>query len=233
MNTIVYGPDGVDTFPAALTLCGNDTDYHQKIIINVNESSFSFKITNVHIELDFELLGTNEYNIWIAFYNTVKNIAHSKKYFIICKNFNVIKNELLEIFHVFLRHTNMTFILCTKAISCLTAEIKQKCDIKVIKNKSSNHDINYDHLLEPIIQIIIRHEVDYLNIRDKLYAVLIYNMDIHLFFNEILMRLYELNYITQIDDSVLEIIRKYNNNYRAIYHLESFVYYLIQLKTIT
>ena len=233
MNIIVYGPDGVDTFPTALALCGNDQEYHQKIIINVNESCYYFKITNVHIELDFELLGTNEYNIWNVFYNTVKNISHSKKYFIICKNFDVIKNELLDIFHVFLRNPNITFILCTKVISCLTTEIKQKCDIKVIKNKSSEHNIKYNHLLEPIIQIIITHDVDYLKIRDKLYAVLIYNMDIHLFFNEILMRLYELKYITQIDDAVLEIIRKYNNNYRAIYHLESFVYYFIQLKTTT
>jgi hypothetical protein len=231
MNTIIYGTEVADMYTTALSLCGNDQDYLQKIIINVNDINYSFKITKRHIEIDFELLGTNEYNIWSAFYTTVKNITHSKKYYIICKNFDVIKNELLEVFHVFLRNPNMIYMLCTKAISCLTPEIKQKCEIKVVKNKSSELNINYDYLIDPIVQIIMTREVDYLKIRDKLYAVLIYNMDIHLFFREILMRLYELNYITQIDDNVLEIIRKYNNNYRTIYHLESFVYYFIQLKT--
>jgi hypothetical protein len=231
MNTIIYGSESVDIFPTALSLCGNDKDYLQKIIINVNDINYSFKITKTHIEIDFELLGTNEYNIWCSFYNTVNNITHSKKYYIICKHFEVIKNELLEVFNVFLRNPNMIFIICTNAISYLTPEIKQKCNIKVVKNKSKELNVNYEHLIEPIIKIITTQEVDYLKIRDKLYAILIYNMDIHLFFREIIIRLYEVNYITQIDDDILAIIRKYNNNYRSIYHLESFVYYFIQLKT--
>tara|TARA_A100001015_G_scaffold312190_1_gene416867 strand:+ start:190 stop:891 length:702 start_codon:yes stop_codon:yes gene_type:complete len=231
MDTIVYGPDTVDTFEAALSICGNNKDYLQKIIINVNDINYYFKITDVHIEIDFELLGTNEYNVWSAFYNTILTITNTKKYFIVCKNFEQIKNELLEVFHIYMRNPNMIFILCTKVVSCLTDDIKNKCEIKVIKNKSQQPLINYEHLIQPVVDIIVEHDIDYLKIRDKLYAVLIYNMDIHLFFREVIIRLYELQYITQIDDSLLEIIRKYNNNYRSIYHLESFVYYFMQLKT--
>ena len=71
--------------------------------------------------------------------------------------------------------------------------------------------------------------------REKLYELLIFNDNIHKSFSYIIQKLIEEDYIQEDKlDIVLEkyneMIHKFNNNYRTIYHLEYFIVYLRNLK---
>lgn len=240
MNYIIYGPCGSSKYKTALTICKKisqtNLKYNRKIELSLGDNVYYFKISDVHFEIDFELLGTNEYNIWIAFYNMVKEICISKQYYIICKNFHYIKEELMDIFHVFLRNHNIKYIICTQNINYLPKILKNKCVLIVNKLNKNNNLKNIEHSkrIEPIIQLIYNQNIDYTLIREYLYELLTYNVNIHNVFSTIILELYKLNYFSNVLQAIEKlsiIIKKYNNNYRSIYHLECFVIFLIQLKT--
>ena len=70
------------------------------------------------------------------------------------------------------------------------------------------------------------------NFRDYLYDILVYNLDIYDVFWYTITHFIDEGKLT--DKSVADILTKshqqlqqYNNNYRPIYHLESFLLYLI------
>jgi len=90
-------------------------------------------------------------------------------------------------------------------------------------------------LCEPIIEMIVSKNIDYFLLRELLYNLLTYNINIHESFYFILNRLLNMNYMSTYDiekvmPNLFDIIKKYNNNYRSIYHLERFVIFLIILK---
>ena len=244
MNYIIYGPPGSSKYKTAINICKKmsptELKYNRKIELTLGENNYYFKITDVNLEIDFELLGTNEYNIWIAFYNMVKEICTIKTYYIICKNFHFIKDELIDIFHIFLRNENIKYIICTQYISCLPKILKEKCYIinnKIDKNNTIKN-IDPRKRIEPIINLIYNQNTDFSLIREYLYEILTYNLNIHNVFTDILLELYILKYfdknnICSVMDELSIIIKKYNNNYRSIFHLECFVIYLIKLKTST
>jgi len=68
--------------------------------------------------------------------------------------------------------------------------------------------------------------------RDKIYDIFIYNLDVTECIWHILKYLIENNNIEHADvnDVMMEcfsFFQYYNNNYRPIYHLEKFIFYLI------
>ena len=72
------------------------------------------------------------------------------------------------------------------------------------------------------------------NIRTLLYDILIYNLNIQECFfyiiqNLILRKLINVNAINDLIIQSLIFFKNYNNNYRPIFHLESFTLYLIEL----
>ena len=111
MNYLIYGPSNTSKYETAKKICmeisPSKLNYSRKVELDINDNLYYFTITDVHIEIDFEILGKNSYNIWISFYNYMCEICINKKYYIICKNFHYIKCELLEIFHIFLRNKNI------------------------------------------------------------------------------------------------------------------------------
>ncbi len=68
--------------------------------------------------------------------------------------------------------------------------------------------------------------------RDKIYDIFIYNLDVTECIWHILKHLIENNHIEHdnVNDVMMEcfsFFQYYNNNYRPIYHLEKFIFYLI------
>jgi len=91
-----------------------------------------------------------------------------------------------------------------------------------------------------IINIIFSNNINYNNIRNILYDILIYNLNIYdciyYIISSVIRKKIELSKNNITDDLISKIIIKtcvlfkyYNNNYRPIYHLEAFVLYLIKL----
>ena len=82
--------------------------------------------------------------------------------------------------------------------------------------------------------IININSINFLKFRDLLYDVFIYNLDICKCLEYILQRLIKQNNIKREDFSKVLIktfnfLLYYNNNYRPIYHLENYLYYLASI----
>ena len=67
--------------------------------------------------------------------------------------------------------------------------------------------------------------------RDNLYEIFIFNLDIHACLYYITKELVNQKHITNENSEdifikLYKFLKLYNNNYRSIYHLESFIFYL-------
>jgi hypothetical protein len=83
-----------------------------------------------------------------------------------------------------------------------------------------------------INEIINPKKISFTSLRDTLYDILTYNLDMTECLWYILRHLIENNYLTQqnISDILIQtysFLKYYNNNYRPIYHLESMIFYII------
>jgi len=91
-----------------------------------------------------------------------------------------------------------------------------------------------------IINMIFSSNINYNNIRNILYDILIYNLNIYdctyFIVNNVILKKIKLSgekmdqdFINKIFVRICILFKYYNNNYRPIYHLEAFILYLIKL----
>ena len=115
---------------------------------------------------------------------------------------------------------------------------KKLHDITNIKNIISNIN-ELDKINEKILNSIIHNienhkDINYLNFRDLIYNIFIYNLDLNTCLYKILSHFINNNKLNNDNISLVlfklaSFFRLYNNNYRPIYHLESFLYYLCKV----
>ena len=136
-NIIIYGNENSNKYNHSIEICKKNQNfkYLKKLEDSLTDKTYSFKISNSHIEIDFELLGTNEYLIWLKLYKMIEDITilHNKSIYVCCYNFHKIKNELIEMFYIFMRNKKIFYILCTQNISYIPKKTIEK--FKIIKLK--------------------------------------------------------------------------------------------------
>lgn len=212
--------------------------YSRKIELQLNNNEYSFNISDIHVEIDFTLMGVNECNLFQELFVHIKeNMLHNKRMIILlCLNYENIKKELLKIFYSFMTETSIKFIFISNQISFLEDNILNNIDIKRVENKHQNQIIiNANALyIDEIVEIIMNNNKSFFEIRDKIYNLLIKNYNIYECIMNILYKLIELNHIKKENiDSVLKktvhILKKYNNNYRSIFHLEHLIIFLMNI----
>jgi hypothetical protein len=231
---ILYGPENSGKYTKAIDLIKpyskSELKYKRKMEIEVNNEPYYFNISDIHFEIDFELLGTNGNSIWIEFYNNVNYIIDTQMDIgiILCRNFHFIDSELLTIFYTFMVKPKIKFIICTKNISYLPKEIKEICNILHLKKLcTEDYDLQYKKFCNNIIEYIKNNEDDLFQLREYIYQLLTYNFDIHKCLQYIYFELIKTKKLKKdIINSVIDILHKYNSNYRSIFHLESFVLFL-------
>lgn len=275
-NMIFYGPSGVGKYTQMLSFIksysGSELKYEKKISITFNKSIYSYKISDIHFEIDMALLGCQSKLLWNEIYTHIIDILLTRpnKYgFIVCKNFHEIHNDLLENLYSYMQTTygntySVKFIILTEHISFIPTNILNCCQVinvprpsrlsynKCLKTKLKNNvklmDItNIKHILELNIQTIHLYDIicnkiikpmndiktlDFLQLREHLYDILIYNLNITDCIWYILYKLINSNKInlTNVDNIIIKtqsFLFYYNNNYRPIYHLENYIVYLI------
>jgi len=159
-NIIVYGPSGVGKYTQALNIIKkyspSELKYEKKMFLNSDKYKYCYKISDIHYEIDMNLLGCNSKLIWHdIFLQIVDIISISSHKFgiILCKNFHNIHPELLPIFYSYIQQYNNTqlpfqihYILLTEQISFISNNILN--NIKVINIKRPSNDI-YDYLKIP------------------------------------------------------------------------------------
>ena len=126
----------------------------------------------------------------------------------------------------------------TSYVKCLKNKLPNKLKLENITNIKVLHIYNEDLMLQykiicnKIINNIVNvNEIQFLKFRDVLYDIFIYNLDITDCIWYILSTLVEQKKIKREQLSSVMIktycfFQYYNNNYRPIYHLENYLFYL-------
>jgi len=174
------------------------------------------------------------------FYSYMQQNAASSidlKFILITEEISFIPDNILNCCEVIniARPTKATYSKCIK--NKLPASLKLE-NITNIKNLHSSidqlmvpHKIICDKIIESMIKI---DELKFLKFRDLLYDIFIYNLDITDCIWYIINELSERKSIKTTDISELLIktytfFQYYNNNYRPIYHLENYLFYITSL----
>lgn len=241
-SIISYHNDGLINYNKVISLLydisPSKLKYSRKFEIIYNSNDYIFNISDAHVEIDFNLLGVNELNIFIEAYNHIKDYLIQKKDYIIivCLNFENIKKELLNIFYTFLDNNKIRFILLTKQVSFLNNNILNQCYIKrhnINKNTTINNTIKEDIIINSVISCIDNNK-SILEIRNSCYDILIKNKDVNITLGKIIQHSINRNIINESNITMFfnkysNNIEMYNNNYRSIFHIERFIYLLINL----
>jgi len=194
-NLIFYGPSGVGKYSQMLyfikKFSPSDLKYERKItyVFN-NKYEYTFKISDVHFEIDMELLGCNSKLLFNELYHHIIDVCQSKgtKYnLIVCKNFHCIHSELLENFYSYMQsidHKNIVlkFILLTEQVSFIPKNILDRCQIisfptltetnyKKLSNQSQEKD--YKNLKDCILSIKKNDNYDNKKIVKTLYDMIV------------------------------------------------------------
>ena len=262
-NLILYGPSGIGKYSQSLYIINNyspsNLKYEKKIYIDNNDKKeYYLKISDIHFEVDFSLLGCNAKTLWNNIYNHIYENISTKKFgcgIILCKNFHNIHSELLDIFYNYVNNKkNIKFILLTNSISFIPRNILnnmkiinyqkpsvnklKKCfsnykkqdkitNLKFLKEKNISEKKTYEHLCKKIINELINYEtINFLEFRDLLYNIFIYQYNIYDCINYITNYFIEHSYLNEKNiqnyfDLLYNFYILFNNNYRPIYHLEN------------
>jgi hypothetical protein len=236
--------------------------YEKKMVINSIKNDHIIKISDIHYEINVENLTCISKQLFNDIYkNIIDSIesSQSKEGIILIKNFHVIDDELLEIFYSYMQkilNSNITikYIILTEHISFINKNILDISEIlyynkltksnnlKRLKNKKNikqNNDNTIANLnnkiCDNLVYIILSNNIDYNVIRNLLYDLLIYNLNINesvFYIIENIIRLKpDLNndFISKIFFKTCEFFKYFNNNYRPIYHMENYILYMVDL----
>jgi hypothetical protein len=216
------------------------------------------------------LIGCHSKILWNEVYNQIVDIILAKTEksgIIVCKYFQNIHSELLEIFYSYmqsLNHSNidLKFILITEELSfipdnivnccqlirvprpsritynkCLKTKLKKNIvldEITNIKNITSDvtqmmrpNEIICNKLVDFILNI---HSIDLYYLREHLYDIFIYNLDVYdcvwfIVRKLICLKKIQSHHMTDILIKINTFLKYYNNNYRPIYHFENLMLY--------
>ena len=150
-NLLLFGPKNIGKYSQALYLLQNyspsQLKYERKITLSFNsKTSHVFKISDVHIEIDMELLGCNAKSIFNELFKHIVEIFSTKPNrcgFIVCKNFHKIHTELLDVFYSYMQNTDhinvkLCYILLTNSVSFLPKNIIKKCETLHLKQPAKS-----------------------------------------------------------------------------------------------
>lgn len=185
-NYIIYGPSGSGKYTKALKIIKNYSKsklkYQKKLLITSNstKTEYTIKISDIHFEIDMELLGCNSKTLWYDIFNSIIDIINNNEThsgIILCKNFHFINNELLDIFYSYMQNNifnsiNIKFILLTQHISFIPKSIINISTIITSEKMSTN---NYKKLynIDKSCNIDELNNLKHLEITDKDYEIMV------------------------------------------------------------
>jgi hypothetical protein len=156
-------------------------------------------------------------------------------YCIISESITFIPDNIINNFHIISLarplKSQYNKILNTKLPS--NYNVKDISNIKNVLTNTHSFNINIDTYVDKLYNIIkVPYELKYSTFRDVIYDIFIYDMEVGRIIMLLLKKIYTNNIISQetmtsIYIETFSFLQYYNNNYRPIYHLENFLYSLI------
>lgn len=210
-------------------------------VTNGSDESYMYNMSDVHIDIDLQLLGVNEYTLFNNCLNKIKQTICSigKDIVVVCNHFHNIQPGLLDIIYSFLLVPHIKFVFLTTELTFINPDIIQSSKIKKLKPSLMKRQIipeidktKYKERINNICDLIVsKVSVDIYQLRCLLYELLIHNYNIYNCNQYLIEKLIEVGYINETNIEIVlkkyvSIMEKYNNNYRIIYHLEKFIFML-------
>ena len=198
-DIIVYGSSGVGKYTHVLSMLRpyspSGLKHDKKIKASTDKQSYTYRISDIHYEVDMSLLGCNSKIIWHEIYSQIVDIVTikpEKMGFIVCKNFHAIHNELLEIFYSYMqqhcygyegksREVQIYFILITEHVSFLPNPLLEHCHIVRIPRPTRQVISSFAHIhkskdgVDPILNTIETEHI--VNIKEVYSFSLIPSLD--------------------------------------------------------
>ena len=140
-NVIFYGPPGTGKYSQLLQCVKqyspSSLKYERKCVVPFNKQEYTFKLSDVHYEVDMSILGCNSKLLWHDIYQQIMDIISAKQEkngIIVCKNFHDTHSELLDTFYSYMQNNVMkqmhiVFFLITEHISFLPDNILNCCHV--------------------------------------------------------------------------------------------------------
>tara|TARA_B110000879_G_scaffold209728_1_gene298125 strand:- start:2205 stop:3296 length:1092 start_codon:yes stop_codon:yes gene_type:complete len=167
-NSIIYGPSGIGKYSQALNILKrysqSSLKYDKRITVATDKQQYIYRISDIHYEVDMSLLGCNSKTLWHEIFFQIVDIISVKPTkigIILCKNFQNIHSELLDIFYSYMQqynhsHTNIyiKFMLITEQISFLPYTIINNCNIIKI-SKPLMEEYKYIATQKPVTTDVI------------------------------------------------------------------------------
>lgn len=165
------------------------------------------------------------------------SISVDLKFVIITEELSFIPDNILnccEIINIS-RPTKALYNKCFKNKLPNKLKLENITNIKILHLYNEDLMLQYKIICNKIINNMINiNDLQFLKFRDILYDIFIYNLDITDCIWYILSSLVQQNKIKRecLSDMMIKtycFFQYYNNNYRPIYHLENYLFYLVKL----
>ena len=207
----------------------NDIYYHILDILSARTHGTGIIVCKNFHHIHSELLE--------IFYSYMQTLTHKNLkiiFVLITENLSFIPRNILNRCQVvsFKRPTKGEYIKATTKTLMLNKNINEISNIKNIKGKISYLNNMNSIICNKILDKIHNYKnIKFLEMRDNLYEIFIFNLDIHACLYYITKELVKQKHITNENSEdifikLYKFLKLYNNNYRPIYHLESFIFYL-------
>ena len=207
----------------------NDLYYHILDVLSSRPNG-----SGVILCKNFHTIHSELLEIFYSYMQTLKHKNLNLVYVILTESVSFIPNNILNRCMIvpIKRPTKSSYIKITNKSQFNNQELSSITNIKNLKSKI----YNLNNLDKKIVNSIYDHIINYNNIkflelRDKLYEIFIFNLDVHTFTFNVIKKLIVNGYLKEqhIDNvftKLYNFLKLYNNNYRPIYHLERFIFYL-------
>jgi hypothetical protein len=178
-NMIVYGPSGIGKYSQVLLMLRayspTELKYDKKMKITTEKNEYVYHLSDCHYEIDMGLLGCNSKNIWHEIYLQITDIVSMSKLnrgIIVCKNFHLIHNELLDIFYSYMQHNEkIKFVLLTEHLSFIPNMILESCQtVNIGRPSEGQYRELYDHMRRRKVAETTNAEINMDNFVKKIHG---------------------------------------------------------------
>ena len=116
-----------------------------KMTAATEKQKYDYHISDIHYEIDLALLGCESKKLWNECFFQIVDVVSAKKSkcgIILCKNFQSIHSELLDVFYSYMQHCralsiHIVFAILTEHVSFIPNRILQCCKLISVKRPNA------------------------------------------------------------------------------------------------
>jgi hypothetical protein len=147
-NIIFYGPSGVGKYTQFLRFIEKYSTNGlktEKMTASTEKQNYEYHISDIHYEIDLALLGCESKKLWNECFFQIVDIVSAKKSkcgIILCRNFQSIHSELLDVFYSYIQQCralsiHIVFAILTEHVSFIPNRILQCCKMISVRRPTA------------------------------------------------------------------------------------------------